>query len=82
MERETDFDGYIIFEPIYKRFIWGGTRIKEYFNKRSKCQLLQKAGKYLQNEAGLGEILNEDMKGLTLKELFDNKRNKKRSIWN
>ncbi len=63
----------LFFEPIYKDYIWGGTRIKEYFNKKVQMPIVAESWEISANEAGLSEILNEDMKGLTLKELFDNK---------
>lgn len=63
----------LFFEPTYKDYIWGGTRIKEYFNKKVTKPIVAESWEVSTNEAGLSRISNEDMQGVTLKELFDNK---------
>lgn len=63
----------LFFEPIYKDYIWGGSRIKEYFNKQVQMPVVAESWEISTNEAGLSIVSNEDMKRVTLKELFDNK---------
>lgn len=63
----------LFFEPVYKDYIWGGTRLKDYFGKDIKTPTAAESWEISTNDAGLSKISNESMKGITLKELFDNK---------
>lgn len=67
----------LFFEPIYKDYIWGGTRLKEYFGKDIKTPTAAESWEVSTNDAGLSKIASTDMKGMTLKELFDNKDKRK-----
>lgn len=63
----------LFFEPVYKDYIWGGTRLKDYFGKDIKTPTAAESWEVSTNDAGLSKISNASMKGITLKELFDNK---------
>ena len=63
----------LFFEPVYKDYIWGGTRLKEYFNKDIQTHTAAESWEISTNEAGPSKIANGAMKGNTLKELFDNR---------
>lgn len=63
----------LFFEPVYKDYIWGGTRLKDYFGKDIKTPTTAESWEVSTNDAGLSKISNLSMKGITLKELFDNK---------
>lgn len=63
----------LFFEPVYKDYIWGGTRLKDYFGKDIKTPTAAESWEVSTNDAGLSKISNLSMKGITLKELFDNK---------
>ncbi|MCI8352331.1 MAG: mannose-6-phosphate isomerase, class I [Clostridia bacterium] len=63
----------LFFEPVYKDYIWGGTRLKEYFNKDIQTPTSAESWEISTNEAGLSKIANGAMKGDTLKKLFDNR---------
>lgn len=63
----------LFFEPVYKDYIWGGTRLKEYFNKNVETPTAAESWEISTNEAGLSKIANSTMKGNTLKNLFDNR---------
>lgn len=59
----------LFMEPIYKEYIWGGTRLKEYLGKGIETQMAAESWEISTNEAGLSKIKN----GTTLKELFEDK---------
>ncbi len=63
----------LFFEPVYKDYIWGGTRLKEYFGKNITTPTAAESWEVSTNDAGLSKISNSSMNGITLKELFDNK---------
>ena len=63
----------LFFEPVYKDYIWGGTRLKEYFNKNIETPTAAESWEISTNEAGLSKIKEGSMKGTTLKDLFDNR---------
>lgn len=63
----------LFFEPIYKDYIWGGTRLKEYFGKNIETPTAAESWEISTNEAGLSKIVNVSMQGKTLKELFDDR---------
>lgn len=63
----------LFFEPVYKDYIWGGTRLKEYFNKNVETPTAAESWEISTNEAGVSKIANASMNGKTLKELFDDR---------
>ncbi len=58
----------LFMRPIYKEYIWGGTRLKEYLGKDIKTDTAAESWEISTNSAGLSMIQN----GQTLKELFEN----------
>lgn len=63
----------LFFEPVYKDYIWGGTRLKSYFGKDIETETAAESWEISTNEAGISKIANDSIKEETLKELFDNK---------
>lgn len=63
----------LFFKPVYKDYIWGGTRLKSYFGKEIETETAAESWEISTNEAGLTKIANTSIKEATLKELFDNK---------
>lgn len=57
----------LFMEPIYKDYIWGGTRLKEYLKKDIKTDTAAESWEVSTNDAGLSKIQT----GQTLKELFE-----------
>lgn len=57
----------LFMEPIYKDYIWGGTRLKEYLKKDIKTDTAAESWEMSTNDAGLSKIQT----GQTLKELFE-----------
>lgn len=57
----------LFMEPIYKDYIWGGTRLKEYLKKDIKTDTVAESWEMSTNDAGLSKI----QAGQTLKELFE-----------
>lgn len=58
--------------PIYKDYIWGGTKLKDYLKKEVPFETAAEAWEVSTNEAGLSEVEIEKGTKTTLKELFDN----------
>lgn len=63
----------LFFKPVYKDYIWGGTRLKEYFGKEVLTPTAAESWEISTNEDGLSRIMNPSMNNITLKELFDDK---------
>lgn len=57
----------LFMEPIYKDYIWGGTRLKEYLGKDVETDTVAESWEISTNDAGLSKIQT----GQTLKELFE-----------
>lgn len=57
----------LFMEPIYKDYIWGGTRLKEYLKKDVETDTVAESWEISTNDAGLSKIQT----GQTLKELFE-----------
>lgn len=57
----------LFMEPIYKDYIWGGTRLKEYLKKDIKTDTAAESWEISTNDAGLSKTQT----GQTLKELFE-----------
>lgn len=60
----------LFFEPVYKDYIWGGTKLKEYFGKETTTDITAESWEISTNADGISKIKNQ---GITLKDLFDNK---------
>lgn len=60
----------LFMKPIYKDYIWGGTRLKETLAKDTPFETTAESWEISTNEAGLSTVKN--LEGITLKELFDN----------
>lgn len=60
----------LFLEPVYKDYIWGGTKLKEYFGKETTTDITAESWEISTNADGISKIKNQD---ITLKELFDNK---------
>lgn len=60
----------LFLEPVYKDYIWGGTKLKEYFGKETTTDITAESWEISTNADGISKIRNKD---ITLKELFDNK---------
>lgn len=61
----------LFMKPIYKDYIWGGTRLKEIFGKDSPFEMTAESWEISTNDAGLSAVKN--LNEMTLKELFDDK---------
>lgn len=61
----------LFMKPTYKDYIWGGTRLKEVFEKDSPFEITAESWEISTNDAGLSTVKN--LNGMTLKELFDDK---------
>lgn len=60
----------LFLEPVYKDYIWGGTKLKEYFGKETSMDITAESWEVSTNADGISKIRNQD---ITLKEMFDNK---------
>lgn len=60
----------LFMNPIYKDYIWGGTKLKETLAKDTPFETTAESWEISTNEAGLTTVKN--LEGVTLKELFDN----------
>lgn len=58
--------------PIYKDYIWGGTKLKDYLQKEVPFETVAEAWEVSTNVAGVSEVEIEKGTKTTLKELFDN----------
>ncbi len=63
----------LFFEPVYKDYIWGGTRLKDYLKKNVQTPTVAESWEISSNEDGISKIRNPAMRNITLKELFENK---------
>lgn len=60
----------LFFEPVYKDYIWGGTKLKEYFGKQTTTDITAESWEISTNADGTSKIKGKD---ITLKDIFDNK---------
>ncbi len=58
-------------KPIYKDYIWGGTRLKEIFEKDTPFEMTAESWEISTNDAGLSTVKN--LNDITLKELFEDR---------
>lgn len=61
----------IFLEPVYKDYIWGGEKLKNNFKKNTPFEKTAESWEISCNENGICKIKNEEYKGKTLKELFE-----------
>ncbi len=60
----------IFIEPIYKDYIWGGTKLKEKYNKKTSRNIIAESIEIIANKYETVKIKNGEYKGKTLYELF------------
>lgn len=53
--------------PVFKDYLWGGTRLKEEFNKRSDLEIMAESWELSTHPDGESRILNGAFHGLTLR---------------
>lgn len=63
--------------PVFKDYIWGGNKLKKVFNKDIPNDFAAESWEVSTNEDGKSIILNEEFKGKTLQEIFNNKEYRK-----
>lgn len=67
----------IFFKPSYKNVIWGGNNISKIFKRNVIGDNIGESWELSAHPNGLSEIENEDLKGQSLLDLFNNKNIKK-----
>ena len=67
----------IFLKPIFKDYIWGGTRLKEDFNKNTPYKITGESWEISTNKNGKSIIKNGKFKNLDLEELFQNESTRK-----
>lgn len=60
----------IFVEPIYKDYIWGGTKLKEKYNKKTDKNIIAESIEITANKYETVKIKNGEYQGKTLYELF------------
>lgn len=60
----------IFIEPIYKEYIWGGTRLSEEYNKKNKYKNIAESIEIIVNKDETVKVKNGQYKGKSLFELF------------
>lgn len=61
----------IFFEPDLKEKIWGGTKLKEIFKKKSQSDIVGESWEIAAHQNGTSIISNGELKGMTLVEAFE-----------
>lgn len=62
----------IFVEPIYKEYIWGGTRLEKEYNKKNKNKSIAESIEIIVNKDETVKVKNGKFKGKSLFELFQN----------
>lgn len=62
----------IFLKEIYKDYLWGGTKLKEKYNKNTDLDIVAESWEICANENGDNIILNGKYKNMLLSELFNN----------
>ena len=62
----------IFLNPVYKDYIWGGTKLKTYFNKQVTFEKTAESWEISTNKNGKSIIKNGEHEGKELDELFNN----------
>lgn len=62
----------IFLKPVYKDYIWGGTKLKTYFNKQVPFEKTAESWEISTNKNGKSIIRNGEYEGKELDELFNN----------
>lgn len=57
--------------PVFKDYLWGGTRLKEDFNKCSELEIIAESWELSTHPDGESHILNGEFQGLTLREYLN-----------
>lgn len=60
----------IFIDPIYKEYIWGGTRLEKEYNKKNKNRNVAESIEIIVNKDETVKVKNGEFKGKTLFELF------------
>lgn len=66
----------IFLKPVYKDYIWGGTRLKQEFNKNTPYEKTAESWEVSTNKNGKSIIINGEWKDKDLDELFNNQETK------
>ena len=66
----------IFLKPVYKDYIWGGTRLKKEFNKNTPYEKTAESWEVSTNKNGKSIIINGEWKDKDLDELFNNQETK------
>lgn len=61
----------LLFEPIFKERIWGGTKLKEVLNKSFNGQQIGESWELSTVENDISVVANGDFKGLNLNQLIE-----------
>lgn len=67
----------IFLNPFYKQAIWGGNRIKEYFNRQEITSQIAESWEISTNEHGKSIVKNGRYQGKTLEQVFEDKKVRK-----
>lgn len=63
----------IFLSPVFKDYIWGGTKLKEELKKETTYERVAESWEISANQNGNCRIINEEFNGITLDDLFKNK---------
>lgn len=58
------------FEPVYKEIIWGGTKIREHFHRKTPFERVAESWELCCRPDGMGVVSNGELKGKTLGQLI------------
>lgn len=61
----------IKFSPIFKEYLWGGTKLKEVLSKDVKTQTASESWEISAVDGNVSEVSNGDLQGKNLQELID-----------
>ncbi len=70
----------IFLKPVFKDYMWGGTRLKAEFNKKTPYEFTAESWEISTNKNGKSIITNGEFKGKSLEEIFQ-KRELRKSIF-
>ena len=62
----------LFLEPSYQDYMWGGSRLKEEFNKNTPYEITAESWEVSTNGHGKSKIINGEYKGKDLEEIFQN----------
>ncbi len=58
-------------EPVFKQYIWGGSALKDKYNKKIEDNFAAESWEISCHEDGLSKAFDGDCKGMTLKEIIE-----------